>query len=258
VTLVRCVRNALVLLIVGGSLHGDDLREVARSPYRIEAYVRSHKTFNADDLWDALGIPAVLSDAYGPIKLKEKFDCRDSVCQAWLQQIQLSLDGSRSVVLPFTQREQQMNRYLVFNDKFRLIGYFDSTFAKYFDPVIYPVDLGGKSWLVLREQVGSGTGFYEMIQRWFEIKSGKLREVLSILDHAFLLSYPGQYVRRTSARVTGLEHTREGDLFRVQYRLDYALPGEGDGVDTGYFGSFSKDVIYRHGRSEAGNAADFS
>ena len=241
---------AVIAAWLAGNASGDDLREIVRSPYRIQAYVRPHKSFDAGKLWVALGVPEVLSD---PVLGKEPvraFDCQaEWPCRAWIEEVQLSATR-RYVVLRLSQPLRELNRYLVFDNKSRLIGYIDSAFAKYFDPVLYTREVGNKWWLVLREQSGSGMGAYERTQRWFEVHAGKLREALSILDDGYMLSYPGWYLRRPSAFVTGYEHTLHGDRLRVLFLLDYTLADD-YGVDIGLFGSIQEKVVYSRGNGEA-------
>lgn len=239
-----------IAVLIGGGAYGEDLRTVAQSPYRIQTYVQTHNAFSASDLWRALGIPDLVTDRNVEAR---GFDCRPNApCEIWLQQVPLSTDGTRFMALRFTQPGMQLDRYLLFHQQktgWKLAGHIDSGFAKYFDPVLYPKEVGGKSWLVLREQSGSGTGYQEAIQRWFEVKGGRLREVLSILDDAYILGHPGEYVLRPSAIVMDFQRTGTGDLLRVLYRLVYALVDD-DGVDRAFFGSIEKSVTYRRNRNE--------
>jgi hypothetical protein len=250
---LRLICLSWIAALIGGSAYGDDLGQVAGSPFRIQAYVQTHKAFNAGDLWKALGLPPLVSDPNFPKDLVRGFDCQpDLPCEAWLDPVQLSWAGTRFVALRFTQPTRQLSRYLLFQEAgtgWKLVGHIDSGFAKYFDPVLYPKELGSTWWLVLREQSGSGTGYHEWIQRWFEMKEGHLREVFSILDEAYLIAFPGDYVRRPAAIVTDYQRTKSGDLIRVLYRLAFTLV-DNDGVDRAFFGSIEKPALYRRNRNE--------
>jgi hypothetical protein len=242
----------VAMLIACGGANADDLREVVRSPYGIQRYVQTHEALTAGDLWKALGIPELLSDPQWP-NLARGFDCRSDLrCEAWIEPMQLSWERTRFVALRFAQEDRQLNRYLVFEQEgtvWKLAGHIDSVFAKYFDPILYPKELGGKWWLVLREQSGSGTGYHESIQRWFEMKGEHLREVLSILDQAYILGYPGHYISRPAAIATDFQRTERGDLVRVLYRLAFTLVDD-DGVDRGFLGSIEKTAVYRRRANE--------
>ncbi len=235
------------------SAYGDEIQQVALSPFRIEAYVRSHGTFRARDLWKALGLPELVSDPNLPRDRAGNFDCKpDSPCQVWLEPVQLSWDTTRFIALRFTQSNTELNRYLVFGDKgnaWKLVGYIDAGFAKYFDPTLNLKEVGGKWWLVLREQSGSGTGYRASIQRWFEMRDRQLYEALSLPDQAYHLDYPGRYVRRPSAIVTDFERTIGGDLVRVLLRIAFTLVDD-EGVDRAFLGSVERTIVYKRNRNE--------
>ncbi len=248
----------MCLLALGAfvSGRGEDLSQIARSPYLIEEYVRDHKTFNAGDLWKALSVPELVSDPHFP-SLAGRVDC-ESACEALIQPLQISDGANLYIALRFTERMEELNRYLVFrrpavftrgNVVWTLAGYIDSGVARYFDPVLYEREPGGKWWLVLSEQSGSGTGFYSSLQRWFEVQAGLLREVLSILDNAYILGYPGEFVLRPAAIITDYQHTTTGDIFRILFRVTFTLIDD-DGVDRAFFGSTEKTYFHRRDRNE--------
>ncbi len=241
--------------IVSG--RGEDLSRIATSPFLIEEYVRGHKAFNAGDLWKALGVPELVSDPRFP-DLTRGFDCQsDLACEASIQPLQLS-PWNRSVALRFTKPMAELNRYLVFQQPdvfpgksgaWALAGYIDSGFAKYFDPVLYTRQLGGKWWLVLSEQSGSGTGFDSSLQRWFEVKHGRLREVLSLLDKAYLLAYPDEFNVRPAGILTDYQRTATGEAFRGVCRVAFTLADD-DAVDRAFLGSTERAIVYRRNRDE--------
>ena len=252
---LRLICLLWIAALIGGGAYGDDLGKVAGSPFRIQAYVQTHKEFDAGDLWKALGLPPLVSDPNFSKDLVRGFACQpDLPCEAWVDSVQLSQTRTRFVALRFTQPSMQLSRYLLFEETgtvWKLVGHIDSGFAKYFDPVLYSKELGSTWWLVLREQSGSGTGLFEWIQRWFEMKNGHLREVLSILDEGYyLIAFPGEYVCRPAAIVTDYQRTSSGDLIRVLYRLAFTLVDD-DGVDRAFFGSIEKSAVYRRSKSEA-------
>ena len=239
-------------ILVSVAAYGQDLRTIAQSPFSIRAWIQTHQTFLAADLWKALGIPESRSDPYQD--LARGFDCQaDPPCEVWSEPMPLPPDGSRGIALRFTKSQTELDRYLIFRQEdtaWKLAGYIDSNFAKYLDPVLYPKQLGGRWWLIMREQSGSGTGFQESIQRWFEMKDGHLREVFSALDDAYILGYPGEFVLRPSAIVTDYQRTRHGDLLRILLRLAFTLVDK-DGVDRGFFGSIEKTAEYRRQGDES-------
>jgi hypothetical protein len=250
---LRMISLSCTMALMGCSACGEDIRAVAGSPYSIQAYVHAHERFNAGDLWKALGISELVSDPRVKVGDARSFDCQpDLPCEAWIQALQLSSDRSEFLAVRFTQPDRELNRYLVFRqtgNAWKLVGHIDSGFAKYFDPVLYPKELSNKWWLVLREQSGSGTGYYESIQRWFELRAGALQEVLSILSDAYVLGYPGEFAIRPTAIVTDFQQGSIGDLFRVLYRVAFTLVDE-NGVDRAFFGSTEEASLYRRDRSE--------
>jgi hypothetical protein len=239
-------------ILLSAATYGQDLRAIAQSPFSIRTWIQTHQAFPAGDLWKALGIPELLSDPYKD--LARGFDCQaDPPCEVWSEPVPLPPDGSRGIALRFTRPGYDLNRFLIFRREgavWRLAGYIDSNFAKYFDPILCAKQLGGRWWLVVQETSGSGTGFLELTQRWFETRDGQLQEVLSILDDSRALGYPGEFIVHSSATVMDFQRTGNGDLMRVLFRLAFTLAGN-DGVDRGFFGSIERTAEYRRRGNES-------
>lgn len=86
----------------------------------------------------------------------------------------------------------ELSRYLVFTPagkQWKLLGHVDHDFNKY-EMSRHRVEHTGKnSWLVIRAQEGSGTGFALYSETWYQVTSGGIKPVLSYPSDGH--TYPG-------------------------------------------------------------------
>lgn len=175
------------------------------------------------------------------------FDCSASEgpCEAYRLPVRLGAmdDG---MVVAITQRDRFLSRFIIFRNEsvgWRVVGCVDAAITRYFDPTIRSTQIGGRWWLVLIDQTGSGTGYARTRQRWFQFRKGRVAEALSILDQAYLLVGPDVNTWRASAVVTGFSSSGSEDSFTVLYRSAFTLANT-KAEDVGLIGTRQATAVY--------------
>ena len=167
---------------------GDEVFEPdSASPFDIERAVNevNAKSGGArvelDSTWEKLGLP---TDAFSA--------CAASACEAEVARHELDGEPGREAVLRLNM-PHNVGRYLVFKrapgGAWRLLGFVEHDFNRYADSYYRVERAGGRNWLVIYGQEGSGQGFALYGETWYEAAPDGLREVLHYPVQGSL--YPG-------------------------------------------------------------------
>ena len=228
-----------------------DRRDIQRSPYAVGESVGSQSSRDWNKLWAVLGVPSTLQTdlGAGPVRL----DAELGTPEVALFPMQLSGSNHNLVLLRLAWSDRQVFRYVLFEregESWHVAGFLDHGFAKYFEPTHHVEQVGGRRWLVFRVQTGSGTGFQQATQKWFEMANGQLRQVLTLVSDASQLAYPGSYLVEVDVAVTAYNRTDGGESLTAIYSARFGLEGADPSL-----GTVRKTAIYV--RPRAGEAFQF-
>ncbi|HYY94530.1 MAG TPA: hypothetical protein VE713_08435 [Pyrinomonadaceae bacterium] len=195
------------------------------SPYEIARLVnqsaaQGKEGYVADEVdlrrtWKRLGVPP------------RDFETCPGYCGARI--FRYELDGERGdEVLLKLNRGVEFFRYLVFKragrGRWRLLGFVDHDFNRYEESSHRVLRAGGRNWLVIRGQEGSGSGFALYAETWYEVSAKGLRPVLYYPVKGQAYPWPEGVGRKFKARITSTRGAAKAVrlLYTVSYeRLDY-------------------------------------
>lgn len=156
-------------------------RVVTTSPFAVAGIINQARTKSTElrPLWKSLAID------------EKGFEGCGGYCRARV--FSHELDGQRGAeVVVMISGFFELSRYLVFTPagkQWKLLGHVDHDFNKY-EMSRHRVEHTGKnSWLVIRTQEGSGTGFALYSETWYQVTSGGIKPVLSYPSDGH--TYPG-------------------------------------------------------------------
>jgi hypothetical protein len=204
----------------------DDLRALAPaalSPYLIERYVKDHKTADLKEVFGLLD-PRGFSDEPG--QWEGRFEA-----QHW----DIETAEGRTVVLKISFAAFLYDcRYLVFKrvesgaaeELWRFQGYFDSSPDQHYEPTEQRVETGtGRTWFVVKELWGRGSGVILYGERWYELSDKPPREVLSYPEGGYCVLLAGSIGREFSSVVN---HRAIDGIYRigVVFGVSYSIYGD--------------------------------
>jgi hypothetical protein len=147
------------------------------SPDEIESYLKENIEIDLRGLWSLLRIkqdtefPQRCGNRYGLCKT-EKIVVEESGDDVFLK---LTIaDASRYLLF------RRIEKYPVFTeDKWKFVGYVDSLYQQYAPPEQRIIEGDNRTYLVVRELWGRGTGVGLYGERWYELSENPPKEVLS-------------------------------------------------------------------------------
>lgn len=155
----------------------EKLRIKSLSPDEIESYLKEKTEIDLRELWSLLRIkqdtefPQRCGDRYGLCKT-EKIVVEESGDDVFLK---LTIaDASRYLLF------RRVEKYPVFSeDEWKFVGYVDSLYQQYAPPEQRIIKGDNRTYLVIRELWGRGTGVGLYGERWYELSENPPKEVLS-------------------------------------------------------------------------------
>lgn len=169
------------------------------------------------DTWQKLGVAA-----------GEWQNCSND-CRAEVFRHELSPHPGAEVVLKLT-RFSELCRYLVFahaleSRGWKFLGHVDHDFNKYEMARQRVAIANGRSFLVIRGQEGSGSGYALYAETWYEVTNPGVKPVLSYPSDGHTYPWPAGLAR--SFKATNLTHANNGGL-TIQFTVDYETDGYED------------------------------
>jgi hypothetical protein len=152
-------------------------------PYEIKNFINTYSTYDITPLWRKLRINGKFHGLPG-WKPDGDFLSSCSDCKAEVSEFQLDDRPGKEILLRISDDMSESCRYLVFTPKrsrnrYRLVGFVDHSFGRYLMPEHRFVIGGGRSYLVIKVQTVSGSGVAMYFSRMFQMKEGKLVEILT-------------------------------------------------------------------------------
>lgn len=201
------------------------------SPYDIERLIKSHPKIEIEELWENLKIPKIFHGTSFWNKTDNFFtSCNNCTAETF----KLELDGQPNpeVLLKIEDRFYDNCRFLIFkqitsktNNKWQLLGYIDHDFGRYEMPKHFTFLSGGKNWLVVQTQVGSGSGFALYNYRLFTIRNNKVVEILEFPaeGHTFNLGLPDW---SSSAHIIDCKIEKNTVIVEIEFATTYSTFNE--------------------------------
>jgi len=200
----------------------------ALSPYLIEWYIDLNEDADLAPIWHLLKLEAPDKGSY---------KC-DGTCSAETFALQMDSEGrGDTIALQISFKKGDFYQYLLFRkvktaapkEEWRFIGNVDSRGQRYAPPQ-YRIESGdNRTWFVLRELWGAGSGSRVAGESWYEIKESGLKRVLSypVEGHQMLCQH---YLGRSYKSVL-LRHELDNGVYTVpvQFLVTYNLSECGRG-----------------------------
>jgi len=260
-TLIRqlLIVSLMIFLCGGNSFAGS----LPVSPYNIQKYIKAGNSLDLRPIWRELGIPAELSTVYPRMGIEPDepaiFDKCDD-CRAEIHPLTWRNRKDKRVALKIYQ-PWGFCRFLIFRPlqsskadktKWQFIGYADHDFARYDMPEHRTEMLGNGAYFVMTAQGLSGTGVSLQYERWYELSSGGVKEVLSLPVRGHECPGPTTLCRNFSMRVEKAKSNNRSVriLCKVQY-TGYRFLLDGQSFEDIYLFATRKKAVYV--RDKAGN-----
>lgn len=168
------------------------------SPYDIQRFVEQNPTFDARALWQRLD-GADSTRLHGESLANNRFFEKCDYCSTETDETNVG-EFRDTVLLRIENRGTEECRYLLFqradSADFHLIGFIDHDFGRYQMPKHRWVEIGERTYLVVRVQTTSGSGVSGFADRLFALHHGRLSEIAI---------YPGQGHEMTTCDDRALE-----------------------------------------------------
>jgi len=191
--------------------------ELARS---INNARRAQTVVELADTWRKLGLEA------------GSFEVCGSDCEAKVFRYELSSHSGPEVVVKLTQ-SFDICRYLIFGQAkdggWKFLGHVDHDFNKYEMARQRIGTVNGKSFLIVRGQEGSGSGYALYAETWYEVSDKGVKPVLSYPSDGHTSPWPAGLAR--SFKVSTIPGAAGANRLTVQYTVSYDTAGyDGDNV----------------------------
>ena len=191
--------------------------ELARS---INNARRAQTNVELADTWQKLGLEA------------GSFEVCGSDCEAKVFRYDLSSHSGPEVVVKLTQ-SFDICRYLIFGQVkdggWKFLGHVDHDFNKYEMARQRIATVNGKSFLIVRGQEGSGSGYALYAETWYEVSDKGVKPVLSYPSDGHTSPWPAGLAR--SFKVSTIPGAAGANRLTVQYTVSYDTAGyDGDNV----------------------------
>lgn len=202
----------------GQTVSNDVIKVETTSPYEIARMVnlgkhgRDAQPIDLSLTWKRLGIESMYFEVCG--------DCDAQVTS-------YDLDGKPGPeVLVKLIGVPQACRFLIFKQDatgWKLLGHIDHDFNRYRMAEHRVVRFGGKPWLVINSQAGSGSGFSLYDETWYRVADNGIRKVLSYPVEGRTYPWPAGLARDFKARpVTSGSTIKAPRNLTIRYQVTYS------------------------------------
>ena len=196
------------------------------SPYLIESLIDINDELDLKQVWRMLNIELPTDMTYR---------CEGG-CEAETFDLTTGNDdGRKTVVLKLSLESHDFYQYLIFRQtgsgEWKLLGSVDCPGQRY-GPPAYRIEQGdGRTWLVVRELSGRGTGMVAYEEGWHEVRDAGVKEVLSYPVEGEHQPYQASLGRSYKAVV--LRHDLENGVYTIpiQFMITYNISTD-DAKDT--------------------------
>lgn len=245
-----------------GDLHAQS-GSITFDPYEIKKRIAGDGDFNVADLWQTLGISARLETVYSRMGIVpddpaifEK--CRN--CQAEIHPLKWPGKAETILALKIYQ-DMGFCRFLLFRQiriskpgkaYWQFIGHTDHDFSRYYLPKHRTEKLGSGYYFVINAQGASGTGVSLEYERWYELTSDGIKEVLSLPVRGHECAGVTSLCRTFSAHVekAKLSNLHVRIVFKVQYKGNRFLV-DGKSFEDIFLFAEQKNAVYVRNKTDS-------
>ena len=214
------------------------LRPESASPYEIARVVNQSRE-QADKHLQRVKVD--LGFAWKQLNIEAGyFETCDGDCEASISTHELDGEPGEEVLLKLTNGRTNC-RYVLFKGSETVglepkqLGHVDEDFNKYEMSTHRVVNAAGKSWLVIRAQGGSGSGFSLYDETWYEVRKKRLRRVWYYPESGQSSSWPRGLSRYFQAEVVAPPQTEgrnEKPVLTIRYSVSYSVGESGEKEDV--------------------------
>jgi hypothetical protein len=204
------------------------------SPYDIALFIADNPDADLRDLWGQLGIKSLnFGDSSVSVEQHgqtDRFLTNCKVCDVETYAYELDGEPGREILLKVSFFLEQSCRYLLFKQlknrggksEWKLLGHIDHGFGKYRMPEHSIVNEGGKQWLTVKVQEGSGSGFALYHDRLFDVSGKRLTEILRFPSEGHLSTCCHYPTRKFEARIIKCETVNNVTTVELEFSISYS------------------------------------
>lgn len=214
----------------------------ALSPYEIATLI-ADRPWSLEDIWNQLGIHS-LHLGYEKISTSQ-LPQPDSFLTSRIVDVKTytdELDGEpgNEVLLRVSDKSSEECRYVLFKPlkhragkpRWKLLGYIDHDFGRYQMPEHSIVDSGGRKWLKVTVQMGSGSGYALYYNRLFSVDQTGLQELLQFPSEGVtVLGCDNHLVREFKTRLVRCELSGATTTVIIDFLATYSVNSDGNEVE---------------------------
>jgi hypothetical protein len=208
-------------------------KSVSYSPYYIAKLInqnqkkwdklRIQETVSLQPIWDDLGVNFDSS-----FNIRMFNECSAS-CKAKISKAQLDEEADKELLLQI-EFAGDFCRFLIFKQiksstdekkQWILLGYIDHGFNKYEMASHKVITVGNKSFLVIRGQTGSGSGYSSYGDTWYEVDEKGIRGVLNYASSVGIYPYPDGLIRILRTKISQYQVCQEPCSVLVEFFKSY-------------------------------------
>ena len=258
---VLCLVTAGVITVVPSQLHAQGV-PTSVDPFVVQSEIADNPDFDVASLWRSLKIPAQLDTVYAKVGTPPlasatlPFDRCSNTCRAEISLGNVDTDGAIETILVIYQ-ESKFCRFLVFKEtptasnarQWRFVGHADHDALGQYDPEYRVSSMGGRPYFVIQASGMHETGMRLRYERWYEVGSGGMREVLSLPTDGLECRDARSLCRAFGSTVVAARTSPRGEelvaSFTVNYWGDESLLDGSRASEIPLFGRIQRAVFVR-------------
>lgn len=195
-----------------------------------------------EDIWNQLGIHS-LHLGYEKIST-DRLQSPDQFLTSGIVDVKTytdELDGEpgNEVLLRVSNNSSQECRYVLFKPlkrragkpRWKLLGYIDHDFGQYQMPEHSIAQSGGRKWLMVRVQVGAGTGYVRYDNRLFSVDHTGLKEILQFPSEEIFACCDNYPAREFKTKLVRCEMSGATTTVIIDFLATWWVDTDGDIVE---------------------------
>lgn len=215
----------------------------SNSPYDIALFITDNPDADLSTIWNQLGIKNA-NFGYRSISEEQRGERTDRFlskcnnCDVETYSCELDGEPGKEVLLKVSDLVAESCRYLVFKQvkiresrpEWKLLGHIDHGFGRYRMPEHSLVYGSGRSWLVVKVQEGSGSGFAVYHGRLVQVDSTGLKEILRFPSEGHLSTCCYYPTREFTCRILKCEINNRVTIVELELSVSYSASSGADKV----------------------------
>lgn len=186
------------------------------SPYDIARYINENENADIRQIWRWLGLNITSTDL--------SYKCNGN-CEA--DTFVINYWGGKAIAAKISYTGGDYYQYLIFKNArpgentWRFLGHFDSSGQRYGSPEHRVETWHKKSWIVIKELWGRGSGFVLYGEKWYQIDDTAIKKVFAYPASGHVSSYLEKRGRETGSMLLDVEDSNGTLSIKIQFSVSY-------------------------------------